>query len=319
MPTGIGNNSFIGVGEEVAYGTTVARTRFLLQNSESLQVTERRVESGSIYRRGRHANRNVQSQVEVGGDFSFNPQYSSQALMILLKHLLGTIASSQPDTTAAPTVYRHTFTPATALPTGLSIEVGKDILAALFAGCKVRSMTFRFTPGELVECSVSILGREKTRIDDSGLVYTEGKLMVATNTTVTWNGVAQSCKDFSITIENPLDPRYFLNSRYTSEPLRSGKVRVTGSFTIELEGSTLYSDFRNRTERALVLTATGDTIAGGIAFDNVFTMNVATLTEGNANASSEGIIYAPFSFEAFLNDANANEVSVRLTNEASGV
>ena len=319
MPTGIGNNSFVGVGEEVTYGTAVARNRFLLQNSESIAPAEQNVEAGSIYRRGRHALRHVQGRVEVGGDITFNPQYSSQALMIFLKHKLGAIASSQPDVTAAPTVYRHTFTPATALPTGLSIEVGKDVLAHLHAGCKVTSIGMRFTPGEMAECTVGIMGRETTSIDDSALVYTEGKLMVATNTTVTWAGNAQSCRDFTITIDNPLERRYFINSRFTSEPLRSGKTRVTGSFTIELADAVLYSDFRNLTQRALILTATGDTIAGGYAFEALFTMSVAKLVAGVAQANTEGVMTIPYSFEAFLDDNNANELSVRLQNEASGV
>lgn len=319
MPTGIGNNSFVGVGEEGTYGTTVARTRFLLQNSESIAVTERHAEGASIYRRGRHANRHVQGLVEVGGGISFNPQYSSQALMILLKHALGTLASAQPDTTAAPTVYRHTFTPALALPTGLSVEVGKDVLAHLHSGCKVASIGFSLRPGEMATCDVDVIGRETTSIDDSGLVYTEGQLVVPTNTTVTWGATTLTCTEFNFRIENPLERRNFINSRYTSEPLRSGKMRVTGGFTIELSEAALYSDFRNLTERALVLTATGATIAGGYAFELLATMSVAKLTAGIASAGTEGVLTVPYSFEAFMNDANANEISLRLQNEASGV
>lgn len=319
MAVGLGNNSYIGVGEEAVYGTVVARSRFLLHNSESIKPAEARVESGSLYRVGRHAAQYNQGNVDVGGDFTFQPRYSSQAWMILLKHLLGSIASSQPDVTAAPTVWRHTFTPANALPTGLSIEVAKDVLAHLHAGCKISSVRMRFAAGSLLDATVSVMGQQTTSISASGLSYTEGNLIVCTNATLTWTGNSQSVLDGDLAIENALTQRHYMSARTTSEPLRSGKRRVSGSFRIHLEDAVLYSDFRNATARSLVVTFTGSSIAGGYSYDMQITLPVSILTDAVAPATDPGPLVVPCSFESFVNDAQANEVSIRITNESSAV
>lgn len=318
MATGVGVlGGFTGLGEEGTYGTAVAATRFLYHNSESLRVQENKVFSGAVYKVGRNAARQVQSTIGVSGDFSFNPSHSAHAWTMLLKHLLGSVSSSQPDSTSAPTVYRHTFTPADALPTGLTLEIGKDVLANRFLGCKVVSMRVSGAAGQLMDASVGLLGRDSTSITPSAPVLTEANLIVLTNTAITWNSGTINVVDFDIAIENALAPRYFVNSRLTSEPLRSGKRRVSGSFRVELTDATMWSDFRNATRRDLIITCTGATITGAYAFETKFTLPVNELQEAQAHADTEGVLTIPCSFESFYDSTNANEITVRVTNENS--
>ena len=104
MATAVGvQDAWIGFGEESTYGTPVAASRFLYVNSESVRVSEGKVFSGSLNKVGRNAARQVQGLVSVAGDFSFNPSHSYHAWTMLLKHLLGTVSSAQPDVTTAPT------------------------------------------------------------------------------------------------------------------------------------------------------------------------------------------------------------------------
>jgi hypothetical protein len=318
MPTGVGvQDAWIGLGEESVYGTSVARTRWLFHNTESIRAIENKNFAGALHKVGRNAARQVQGLVGVSGDFSFNPGLSYHAYTMLLKHLMGTVSSSQPDTTAAPTVYRHSFTPADALPTGLSLEVGKDVLSHLFDGCKVTGMRFAGSAGALLDCSVSIIGRQSSSISDSGESLTEGNIPPLTDTTATFGGTTLNVIDFSISVENALTVRNFVNSRFTSEPLRNGKRRVSGSFRVELEDASLWSDWRNATRRALTITVNGLTITGSYKYYTKFTMPVVELVEAQAQADTEGPLVIPVSFEAFYDTTNENELTIEVQNENS--
>jgi len=306
---------YLGFGAEGTYGSAVARTRFLLHNTESLKATDQKVEAPSINSVSRDIRRRTQGFVDVGGDFSFNPNLSASAFTMLLEHVLGTVATSQPDVTTAPTAYRHTFTPANALPTGLSIEVGKDQLSHLHTGCKVARLGLRYEAGQQLECTVGILGREQTSIARTPLSFTDGNLVPLTNSTLTWNGVSMNVLGGDFAIENPLMGLHFMNSRYISEPVRNGKRRVSGTFRIYLEDATIWSDFRNATERVCVITFTGPTIAGAFAYDIAITCNVSEPQDASSQADTEGPIVQPVSFECFINSGNSNEISLRVTNE----
>lgn len=316
MPTAIGViGGFLGLAEESVYGTPVAATRFLYINGESIRATENKAYSPAIAKVSRQAARNVQGRVDVGGDFTFNPGLSYHGFTMLLKHLLGTVATATPDSTAAPTVRRHTFTPADALPAGLTLEVGKDLLSHRFEGCKVTSMRFSGSQGELLAVTAGILGQDVASIADSAPVLTEGNIPNCTNATLSWGGTNLDVTNFDLAIENPIAPRFFIDSRFTDEPARAGQRRVSGTFTTELQDATLWSDWRNQTRRQIILTVTGASIAGGYSFDVQFTLPVTELMEGQAQLDAEGVLTIPVAFESFADASNANEVSIRVTNE----
>lgn len=321
MATALGNDSYIGLGAEGAYGTAVARTLFELHNRESMKPTEVKVEAPSIYRRSRDIRRRAQGRVDAGGDFSFAGRYSSRFFTTLLQHAFGSGSSSstQPDVTTAPTVYRHTFTPQDTLPTGLSLEVAKDVASHLHVGAKVTSLAMRFEQNELLDVSATTIYRETTSIAPTPLTYTDGQIIVCNNVTFSWNSTNLNVIGGDLTFDNALTRRNFINSRFTSEPLPNGKRRVAGSFRVEFEDATLYSDWRNATERVCAITFTGDTIAGAYAYEMLLTMNVAEAQDAIAPADNEGPLIVPVSFEAFINSGNSSEITLRMTNENSAV
>ena len=318
MVTAIGViNGFLGLGEESVYGTPVAASRFLFINSESIRATENKVYSPAIAKVSRQSARQVQGRVDVGGDFTFNPGLSYYGFTMLLKHLLGTVSSAQPDVTAAPTAYRHTFSLADALPTGLTLEVGKDLVGHRFEGCKIQSMRLSGSAGEMLAVSCGILGRDVDSIDDSEPVLTEGHIPVCTNATLSWGGTNHDVISFDIAIENPLAPRNFIDSRFTDEPARSGQRRISGNFTTEFQSAALWSDWRNATRRSLILTVTEAAIAGGYSYDLSITLPVTELQEGQAQLDTEGVLTIPVAFESFANASNTSEIALYVTNENS--
>lgn len=318
MAVGTGIQSYAMLGEESVYGTTVARDIGLLFNSESLRAEEIFAVADDLYRRGRHKGTVAQGRIETGGDINFNPRYGNRGFTRLLKHALGSVSSVQPDITTNPLAYRHTFTPADALPKGLDIEIAKGIHSHLHSGCKVASLRLSFSAGEKMTASATFVGREQTVVASPtslSLVAGEGNLIVANNASLTWNGATVSrVISGEVSIENPIDRIFDISSRYTLEPENSGKRRISGNFVFQVQDDVIYNDYRNNNRRALVLTITGATISGAYAYDLVFTIAVAELRDAIQSADSPGVLTATAAFECYLDDANASEVSIRVTN-----
>lgn len=325
MAVGTGLQTYITIGEESTYGTGVTPTASILHNSESVQPTEGMLLSASLFRRGIHSGSRAQGPISVGGSITFNPRYNWRAFSMLLKHAIGSVATSRPDITANPSVYNHTFTPADLLPTGLTIEIAKGsgstgTGAHRFSGCKVTRLTISGAADDVCSCTVDFIGKDQTFVASPtalALLGGEGQLMVATDCAITWGGASQGkVQAFEFAVENPLQEIRSIDSRTIQEPQRSGHQTFTGSWTFFNEGTALQSDYRNKTRRSLVLTIRSNVvISGAYEFELALTMSNSELMETPfQNADTPGILQATVGYQAFLDETVTNEVSAILQN-----
>jgi|GEM_PF-6932349 len=307
------------LGEESTYGTAVVPTAGLLHNTESLTVTEEMTQANSLNRRGVHSGMRAQGKITVGGSFAFDVRFNWRAFSMLLKHAIGSVATSRPDITSNPLVYNHTFTPATALPTGLTVEVAKDLHAHRFSGCKVRSLELAFAAGGQLVCTVDFVGKDQTWVFGPtalALLGGEGQLATATAGALTWGGATQGkVLAGRFRVDNPLQDTLAIDARTIQEPQRNGFQVFTGDWTFQTEGTDLQSDYRNKTRRELVVTLDGETISSTYKFRVRATMSNAELLETPFQpADNQGILQATVGYQAFVNESVANEVAFLLQN-----
>lgn len=325
MPVGTGLQTYVMIGEESSFGVAVTPTAGLLHNSESMQPTEAMILSGSLFRRGIHSGSRAQGGISVGGSITFDPRYNWRAFSMLLKHAIGAVATSRPDITSNGLVFNHTFTPADLLPTGLTIEVAKGsgstgTGAHRFSGCKITRLSLSGTADEVCSCTVDFMGKDQTFVATPttlALLGGEGQLMVATDCALTWGGAAQGkVLAFEFSVENPLQEIRSIDSRTIQEPQRSGHQIFRGSWSAYIEGTDLQSDYRNKTIRELVLTIRSNVvISGTYEFQLAITMSKSELLETPfQNADNPGILQATVGYQAFLDEATANEVTCTLQN-----
>src|SRR3990172_11182730 len=115
---GLGLLGYVGIGQETSYGVAVARTNFFEINEENFETSEGRIESVALSRVGIRNTKLAQGGIGVQGGFSFDGLYAGWERP--LKHLMGSVVSTQPDPTSNATVWDHKFTVADVLPTGLT-------------------------------------------------------------------------------------------------------------------------------------------------------------------------------------------------------
>lgn len=100
----------IGFADETTYGTLVTPTRFYEYNSEGIAEAEGRTE-GDPLRVGTYVKRSDRfTPYFVGAAGSVQFDVLSKGFGYFLKHMLGAVATDQPDSAGNPTVYRHTGT-----------------------------------------------------------------------------------------------------------------------------------------------------------------------------------------------------------------
>ncbi len=321
---GVGVRSFIGLAEETTYGTPVASTKFLDIVSESLAEREARLESAALGRVGILNTRFVQGQKSVEGDIVIEATFDGWEL--LAKHGFGSVATTQPDPTNAAAGYQHVFTIADQLPTGLTIEAFRDSSQFVtepnksfqYSGCKIESLTFENSAEDLLRVTASIMGQDEARVAKGSESFSSEKVIPYHQGVLTWDGTDIEVEDWSISLNNNLGTRPKLNSRVTREPVRDAKLEVVGSFTTEFSSWAQYDDFRNATEREMIITYTGDTIGGSVAKTVKLECGVAVLTDETVVAAAPGRILIDQSFKAYRT-TSANELILTMINETATV
>jgi len=317
MAIGLGHKSYIGVGDESVWGTPVARTKFLelVTGGDGLAVKEEKILVQGVKDIGVRGDIEVQQgAVSVEGSLTLEVPYDGAEK--LFKHAFGSVASSQPNPGTDPTVWQHIFTIADALPAGMTIEVNRDVTAFVYEGCKVNSMEFSVGgPTELLRIVADLLGEDVATASATSPTFTSVNRFSAPQAVLLWNAVQLNVQQFSIKLDNKLDAdRRFIGSRLRSEPLRSGKIEVTGSFMAEFDSTAQYTDFRNGANRILKVTFTGPSI-GVLTQKYTFLLecNVSQIMDYPVSVDDEGRITVEIQFRAFR-DATSNELKLTLTN-----
>ena len=155
---GQGFNDFLGIGEETTWGTAVARTAYLEVNDESLVDNEEFIESASLRSAGMRTNRSVQGPIDPSGTIVFEAQFEGWELF--LKHAMGTVTTTQLDSTTGTDAYRHVFTMSQPLPTGLTLHVNKDPQAFNFVGGMISSLNFSVSVGGFLLVTADVFCKE---------------------------------------------------------------------------------------------------------------------------------------------------------------
>lgn len=230
-------------------------------------------------------------------------------------------ASSVTADNAIVPVYDHTFSLADDSAGGLSFEVDMDNDAKLVEGGMIQTMGFTLEQGALLKCSMGIIGEDLTNpgsitsptLTTTELVsFVEGAIAFGSSINVT---------SINFTLNNNWKTdRRFIGSRLISEPQRSGKIEVTGSFTMEYEDTTKFDDFVAGTSRSLTITCTdGTTIKTGFYRTLTITMAKAILTEATEKHSDHGIIMVECPFKAYATDGTTREFSMVLRNTTATI
>lgn len=263
-----------GLIDETTFNTILAVTRFLeIVPGESVQQTIDRIESQGLRpaRKVITADDWVAGKVSVGGDIPM--EFMNKGMGLVLKHMMGTIASSQPNVGSNPTVWEHkaTMGPLDGKSFGCQFgRAGNDgtVRAFSYNGCKVASweldcdvdgiLMLKLTVDGASESTAQALATASYAAGSTPLVWTGGVISVG--------GVATPIKKFSLKGDNGLKAdRNFISATTPAtkkEQLEATLRNYTGQLDVEFSDLTLYNKFVNGTAGALTAFFQGANISG---------------------------------------------------------
>lgn len=303
-----GAEAQIGWASEAAsaIGTGVTPTKFLPFRSENIKQNINYLDTQTLS--SRLTLRKTKAGTK-GVEGSFTTELPNTTLATLLKHCMGAV------NTTGTGPYTHTFTPGDVRTLGLTVQVGRPdasgtVQPFTYAGCKVSTFTINATQGEIATLVVALIGMTETTgtalatasYDSawSPFVFTEASLTVAA-------GAENSVREFNLTGNNQIQPRFRLGTATSKNPLGIGVREYTGTVTVDFDGLTDYNRFVNGTESALVATFNNGTQTLTI------TQNVQFVGE-TPEVSGNDLLAHAMPYRALSSSSDASAITIALVN-----
>jgi len=294
-------NQFVGLGEETAAGTLVARTRFakLMEGSGLNHRADRQVSAKLSANVGGDAESVFDKGQWGEGKVIIPASFDDLFGLTLLKHGMGLYAVSG----AGP--FTHTLTrkvgppfAAGAIPTAqaLSLEMNYELpdaslQARVSQACRVKGFRLAWNAGEEFVIDADVIGKEAAQAAKSGAPtfpdYDAYEMKFA-QVGVSIAGVqyASVISGLEISVDNMHETRFRLGSVFTQPPLRRGKAAITGAIRMDWEATpsakTLWDLWKAKTSTEIIVTITGPT-----NYSLVATMSNSQFLSGD-NSPEEG-------------------------------
>jgi hypothetical protein len=310
----LGRGAFVGLAEEVTWGTAVSpRTHFFRILSASLMRKVNK-EGRAVLAQGVAARRfHFTKEDLVEGDIEIEMAY--EGIGLWLKHALGSTA------TTGTNPYTHTYSQASALPTGLTIEqaawVGDDasVLSEVFEGCLINSWRARIAVGEIARLTASIIGETSSaRGAASTPTYTANDVPMLHHQfgSLTFNSVTYTkVKSIEIQHDNSLGRRMLLGSTVTKRPQRSDFAKTVMRVTAELADSNLITAYTADTQGDVAVSFTG---TGGRS--STWTVHNAYLTDHKDAVTGPGVVERTYEFTG-ESDGTDEGIAIQIVNTQS--
>lgn len=255
MPIYTGRGSYIGIGEEVTWGTAVAAARYANVRSFGLQRRRETApvpdllqpDTGAVPRRKFTVRDRASGPVEIP---MFFEDYVATALA---KHALGAVATSG----AGP--YTHALTLSASLPTGLTIRRGIGThVEQIYEGCRITRAVWRAAVGEMLMGSFDVIAQTNTGAQAIGTpAYPSTLTPIAAHhatTYLTWNGLTLKIKSFEFIVDNHLTEIDSIGDLNTRQPERSAPTEVLINCTREREDNDLETAYLAETQSDASIT-----------------------------------------------------------------
>lgn len=298
-----GLSAQFGMVDETTIGTSPTVSRFLEFNNETVGQTIERIPSSGM-RVGRKVLRSSQwvpGHKSVQGDIEF--EWQSMGMGLLLKHMMGTITSAQPNAGSNPTVWEHTAVVGPTDGKSFTCQLGMGDTsgtqrAFTYAGCKIPKWDLSVAVDGLLILKPSIDGWSETSATAlAAATYAATTTpLVWTGGTITLPGAATSnVTKFDLTGDNGQDvSRFFMQGSAASatkkEQLEADLRAYSGTVSLEFGDLTAYNLFVNGTVGSMTAFFAGANISGIYNYALEITMPAVRYDGVSPDVSGPGII-----------------------------
>lgn len=312
----------VGIGIEATAGTAVAATYFPNWTELSLQgVSEKSMFEGQRGVRNMSSNSMIKRRYSKGA-ISVVPTVKIAPLLFYLA--LGSKSTAGPSDSA----YTHTFTVqnanASMKTATIIVERGGEVTER-FAGCVVSQLTLDVSD-DYGKLSANIIGGfpDTSTLTESYATETEfayHQLVVkfGDNLTDAASASATPLKAFNLVIDNQVDEdnAYLFGANTpTAGGFSAGRLKITGSYTLPMNGTGEIDAYKVNTKNALIATFTGALIGTSSLESITINLGRLVLTGNPIQVNLNGLTMIQQSFQVEY-DATDKECSVVVVNNVA--
>lgn len=272
--------SQLGVAAESTYGSYTAPTKYFPFRGEGLTWARERIESQTWEAGSRvvSSSRWKPGQINVAGTVEL--EAASKDFGIWFHQAFGAGTTTTPGTATARL---HTYTLGDLVGKSMTVQVGIEdrggtVRPFSFTGCKVSQMTFGCSVGELLTCSVDLVGQDVTTAQSLGTASyaSTPELFSFVEGTLTFDGATAVAKAFTLAVNNQLSTDdYTFGSALMREAQEPAIRDITGTLDADFDDLTHWSNFYGGSEATFVaLFQTSTVIEGSLKYQVELTANV---------------------------------------------
>lgn len=312
MTTGTGIDAQLGFAEESTYGTFVAPTRFFEFLSAAIKA-----DVGKIYGqglgRGRVERSDRMATYVKGAAGSIELEVQTKGFGFFFKHMLGAVATAQPDAAGNPTVYKqtHTLDPDALRGKSLTVQVGLPSTNGTvnpfnYPGTKILSWELVAALDEALKLKLNVDAKTEERTSPlaSKSFPAGASLLTFVNGALTIGGASVDVDEVTLAGDNGLNAGRRGLGNTKREQLGGGRAMLTGNLTKDFENTTLYADFISGATAQLVLTFTGPTITGTYPYLLKVTLPAITYTGETPSVEGPDVVKQGVPFKVLDNGTN---------------
>lgn len=313
MTLWIGRRQAIGIGLESSRGVGVVPTYWLSVNNFTFADTPQRALSEASF--GGIWGGDQAPVTLLSSEGEFDVQLGDRHFGVILKALMGTLATTGPTDTAA---YTHTYTLLnTNEHPSISISTIDPIGNLIFELAMINSFTLNIQPNEIVTYTASFLAKGSqdtgSGLDDSyGAEKTFVGRMLTFKTAATTASLAAASKvnlkSLTLTIEKNAEVQATL-ATIQPEDIANRRFNVMGEVSLNYEDRTFLNFVRNGNYRAVRIQLThDDTITGAAStkYSWTFDLSKCAFEEWEPDFTLDEIVTQSLTFNA-LYDAGGND------------
>lgn len=274
MGIGVGLNSYWGLGEESAWGTSQTPDRFFPIAEESVDLNKNTIEPKTMIpgKFAKLGDRRVITKQWGAGDATID--VTTTGMGRLFKHALGDPGSG-PTQVGTSAAYLQTFKVGSLQGKGLTIQKvirdsASNVLTPLtLLGGKINKIGFKNSVDDMLSCTLDLVGKSLVQsVAAATPSYPSAGVYNFMQGAITLGGTPiGTVKSFDMELDNKLktDRDYIGSNGSMAEPVDNADFKeLTGTLSIDFtDTDAAYAAYRDDTALALVITYTGGVIGSG--------------------------------------------------------
>jgi hypothetical protein len=315
----------IGIESAAAPGTPVAASFYPMVRDFSLQAV-----SEKTFLNAARGNRNASVGKRVKrryGQGSLEVVPNVKAAPYLFGMALGTVNSVVAS--GETIVYEHTITPTNNQATMKTATIIKEIggeVTERYAGCVVNTLNLEVSD-DFASLTTEILSRfpdtttlTESYTEETEFVYSDYTAKFGTSLSNAAGNSATPLSSFSLNINNNvlLDTAFRSGSNQpVAGGFYAGRLEVSGSYSLPLDGTTDLNNYKNNVDRALIVSFQGAAIGVAETEEIQIRLGQLVLDGPPVEFNLDGIFMIRQNFTA-LRDVTDGDISVVVTNGVAG-